>query len=301
MVRYTAVVLVCLVLSCGSRSEVKGRALVLRACSNSTAAAAHDAGVIARRLEFLGYSRCAVQARDSPITVQSPTPLDSTQVAAVASARGALCLYEVRSDSATAAALNSVAAYYDQPQSRQSLADFTRVVQDSGGGGCFWVRPDDYDLLVELLNRAAGAWPEGAGFAFGPVETYEGKTLRRFYVTGAEPVITDGGVQRVKIANIDTAQTRTRPRPFSVQIVDFCLSDSNFTRLSQLTARNVGRRLAIAVDSVVYSAPVVHDRVTDGRVSIAMYDAPAVEAQLLAATISAGPLQTSWRIAGEKP
>jgi preprotein translocase subunit SecD len=79
------------------------------------------------------------------------------------------------------------------------------------------------------------------------------------------------------------------------------LSDTSVEKFSQLTARMVGRRVAIAVDSIVFSAPLIQDRITDGRLSIVMYDTPAAPARLLAATISSGPLEVSWRVTGKQP
>jgi len=83
--------------------------------------------------------------------------------------------------------------------------------------------------------------------------------------------------------------------------VTACLSDSDAERYSQLTARTVGRRLAIVVDSVVLSDPLIQAENPDGHIFIVMYDAPATAARLLAATISSGPLDASWRVTGRQP
>ena len=65
--------------------------------------------------------------------------------------------------------------------------------------------------------------------------------------------------------------TDARVRPGTVgegPYVAFELNASGAELFERITADNVGRRLAIILDSTVYSAPVIRERIPGGRASI---------------------------------
>ncbi len=64
---------------------------------------------------------------------------------------------------------------------------------------------------------------------------------------------------------------------------------------SRITGANIGRRLAIVLDSVVYSAPEIQGKITQGRASITGLS-DFKEAKLLATTLRAGSLPTKMDI-----
>ncbi|MFQ5666284.1 MAG: protein translocase subunit SecD [Candidatus Binatia bacterium] len=67
----------------------------------------------------------------------------------------------------------------------------------------------------------------------------------------------------------------------------------------ELTARNVGRRLAIILDNTVYSAPVIRERISGGRASITgNFDIK--EARDLAIVLRAGALPAPVHVAEER-
>ena len=68
-------------------------------------------------------------------------------------------------------------------------------------------------------------------------------------------------------------------------------------RFSDLTAANVGRKLAIVVDDVVMSAPIIQDRIGGGHVQITLGQGPdeLVEAEALVAALRPGAeIRTRW-------
>lgn len=57
----------------------------------------------------------------------------------------------------------------------------------------------------------------------------------------------------------------------------------------RFTSENIGKKLAIVVDGIVFSAPVIRERMRDGRVAI-MSGLTSDEARNLAAVLKTGPL-----------
>lgn len=69
-------------------------------------------------------------------------------------------------------------------------------------------------------------------------------------------------------------------------------------RFADLTGANVDRKLAIVVDDVVMSAPVIRERIGGGRIQISLGQGPdvLVEAEALAAALQPGAeIRTRWR------
>lgn len=82
--------------------------------------------------------------------------------------------------------------------------------------------------------------------------------------------------------------------------VSIRFSESAGVRFDSLTARSVGRRLAICVDDVVMSAPVIQSRISGGRAQIALgssqsFEALQHEARVLVAALRSGSLRGEWR------
>jgi preprotein translocase subunit SecD len=77
------------------------------------------------------------------------------------------------------------------------------------------------------------------------------------------------------------------------------LNSRGATQFDELTAKNVGRRLAIILDNSVYSAPVIRERISGGHASITgNFDVK--EARDLAIVLRAGALPAPVHIAEER-
>ncbi|MBF0431591.1 MAG: protein translocase subunit SecD [Fibrobacteria bacterium] len=101
---------------------------------------------------------------------------------------------------------------------------------------------------------------------------------RRAEMTGK--YVSDARVQRAQTGEIEVSLTfkGKGPKEFSI-----------------ITGANIKRRLAIVLDSVVYSAPVIQGKITQGRASITGIG-EFEEAKLLATTLRAGSLPAPMQI-----
>jgi SecD/SecF fusion protein len=99
------------------------------------------------------------------------------------------------------------------------------------------------------------------------------------FLWGAEPYAAQGGgrahllflVDRdVKLdgGEIQNAEVSPDPERPPTMVVNLELSRRGGLKFASVTGANVGRKLAIVLDNVVNSAPVIHDKITGGRARI---------------------------------
>lgn len=103
---------------------------------------------------------------------------------------------------------------------------------------------------------------------------------------------------RVTGANIERASVTWNPQTNRPEVlVD--LDDAGQAAFADLTAANLGRKVAILLDGRVTSAPVIQDRIPGGKISITMGDGDAKtlerEAEQLASALSSGALPAPVR------
>jgi SecD/SecF fusion protein len=156
----------------------------------------------------------------------------------------------------------------------------------SGGVG---IQEDEVRIVKKLLNsrEIRDLIPRRFHFLWGrDLETLRGGAKarevyflkRRAEMTGE--YISDARVQRDQYGEIEVALSfkGRGPREFG-----------------RITGSNIKRKLAIVLDSVVYSAPVIQGKITQGRASITGIG-DFSEAKLLATTLRAGSLPAPMEI-----
>lgn len=153
----------------------------------------------------------------------------------------------------------------------------------------------DEDSVKALLAQAQEIIPEGVEFVFGPREDYTGRQVKRIYMLRKSAELTgeairdarhgpnqSGNLQYVGTWEIDLQFKRDAARKFA-----------------SITGRNINKRLAIVLDGVVQSAPVITERIPQGRASITGRFTPE-QARDLAIILRAGALPAPLRIVEER-
>jgi SecD/SecF fusion protein len=82
--------------------------------------------------------------------------------------------------------------------------------------------------------------------------------------------------------------------------VDLTMRKEYWRKWSDDTGMNLGRQIAIVLDGVVQSAPVVRERIPNGKSQITMGDATMEEAKTLAIVLKAGALPAPLKIVEER-
>ncbi len=117
-----------------------------------------------------------------------------------------------------------------------------------------------------------------------------GRKVRRLYMLKRRAEMTG---KDIADANFSHAQGGLKAGEIEVGLTFKGLGPKEFGRV---TGANIGRQLAIVLDSVVYSAPVIQGRIPNGRASITGVG-NVTEAKQLAVTLRAGSLPAPMKIA----
>ena len=156
----------------------------------------------------------------------------------------------------------------------------------------------DPQRAVNLIGKTALLELKAVDAAYNPEDVAQGKTklppdLQVLYTRADKrPIV----VQRQPIiTGADLTDAEVRPGGQGGWVVTFTL-DSQGTRVfSAFTGNNIGKQLAIVLDNVVYSAPVIRSQISEGRGEIEGDFTPE-SARDLAIVLRAGALPAPIRI-----
>jgi preprotein translocase subunit SecD len=157
------------------------------------------------------------------------------------------------------------------------------------------VRGDERDKLNRLLNRpdVQSVIPNNVEFVFSAKpfkNTNDNKDYYTLYLVNKEPELT-GGVITKATANIDPQTTSA--------VVDMEMNSDGAAEWSRITGANIHKRIAIILDGVAFSAPVVQGKIPSGRSQISGM-ANMEEAKLLEIILKAGALPAPVDIIEER-
>ena len=171
---------------------------------------------------------------------------------------------------------------------------FFSLVSAEQNSGVGYVNTDDMDKLKLILNRSdvQKVIPDNVQFVFDakPITNKDGQKFYRMYLVNKTPELT-GGV-------ITDAQATIDPQTSS-PIVTMQMNSEGATEWSRITGANIGKRIAIILDGVVYSAPNVRGKIPGGRSQIEGM-ANMEEAKLLSIVLKAGALPAPVKIIEER-
>ena len=126
-----------------------------------------------------------------------------------------------------------------------------------GRKASFYVVPvenfERVERLVDAAEEVPGLLPEGKIIAFSSPPNAWDDPVYWIYLMDEKPLMTGEGLKR--------ADPRTNPEAPSQWQILFEFSGPSVNKFAQVTEENIGRNMAIVVDGVVCSAPVIEDRI----------------------------------------
>ena len=301
-----AVALSLLSVSCGNWSSPRGPVFVLKPILATPTnrlpdhdAVKHDADVIAKRFALLGYRRLRALPAEDGMSIQFPRSVDDGLVSDVVGRRGALAFCLVQEERVTYDALKTMDEKVKAgpgadtgPSAVGEAEEGTLLSHVRTIGGDFGVDDQEYPQVKQLLERVQPYWPEGYEFLFGPSEAVEGSAVRRLYMLKAEPEMYGPVIEDAQPAPYEGSDASLA----NTWIVSFKLGRKDAAVFAQVTSRSIGRRIAIVLDSVVQSAPVVQTRIPEGNGMITTNNANEEEARHLSVLLRTGMLGLRWRV-----
>jgi SecD/SecF fusion protein len=168
------------------------------------------------------------------------------------------------------------------------------MMDPQGRSADAYVREGNKSLLAQYLNRedVQKVMPNNVEFVYSAksVGADKGENIYMMYLVNKNPELT-GGVITDAQANIDPST--------SSPIVSMEMNSEGATEWARITGANVGKRIAIMLDGVAFSAPVVRGKIPGGRSQIeGMADMD--EAKLLEIVLKAGALPAPVDIIEER-
>jgi len=178
-----------------------------------------------------------------------------------------------------------------------SLAGITSLSQllESGPGNDLYVSPDSrpkVEAILDIIHRKAPELiPTMGEFVFGKAEDVSGRPTYPLYYVNVNAEMTGASVEDARVGQGSAYELEQAGRP----VIDFTVKADSVRLFSDVTRRNRGERLAIVLDNVVYSAPVIQAHITNGRsVITGMEDRE--EARTLAIAIRSGALPAEVQV-----
>lgn len=168
-----------------------------------------------------------------------------------------------------------------------------RPQQFQDGSLAWLVRETDKAKVQKLLEKKEiqDIVPTDISFAFSNRSFVDnGEKIYQFYVLKKEPELTGGVVINAR-SNIDP--TSNSP------VVYMEMNSDGSADWARITGANINKQIAIVLDNVVYSAPVVRNKITGGNSQIEGM-ANIQEAKLLEIVLKAGALPAPLQIIEER-
>lgn len=155
----------------------------------------------------------------------------------------------------------------------------------------------DVPKFLEIINlpEVQKIIPQGYEFLLGKAENTEEGKIRTIYLVKKEAELTGAYLKTAK----HTIYQGQDPAMAGKPIVELHFDKKGATRFAFVTGANVGKQLAIVLDSVVQSAPVIEERIPTGD-AIIRGNFTLDEAKELAIILRAGALPAPIKIAEER-
>ena len=162
-------------------------------------------------------------------------------------------------------------------------------------GSLVWlVRETDKPKVLKILEKKEiqDLIPTDVSFAFSNRSTFvdNGEKIYQFYVLKKDPELTGGVVVNAR-SNIDPTSNSA--------VVYMEMNSDGAADWARITGSNINKQMAIVLDNVVYSAPVVRNKITGGNSQIEGM-ANIQEAKLLEIVLKAGALPAPLTIIEER-
>jgi len=153
----------------------------------------------------------------------------------------------------------------------------------------------DEDSIVTLIARAREVIPEDVEFVFGPREEHTGREVKRLYLLKKTAELTGEAIRDARHGPNQSSNLQY----VGTWEINLEFKREAARRFAAITGRNINRRLAIVLDNIVQSAPMITERIPQGRASITGRF-KAEDARDLAIILRAGALPAPLKIVEER-
>ncbi|MCX7947743.1 MAG: protein translocase subunit SecD [candidate division WOR-3 bacterium] len=259
--------------------------------------------VIKNRIDNLGIAEPIVQKiGNERIMVQLPGVLDRERAREIIGRTAQLEFRLVAEPQILEATLNRIDRYLlgEDTLKQDTLKDTLMLNRPFSSmlinyGGDMAIMEENIDSIKKLLSRSdiKQLIPRGYEFFFGNLEVSGNTKFRRLYLLRDRSELT-GAYLINAVATVGGDQFNP-----NAPVVSLEFNPQGAMRFANITSSHVGKRLAIVLDSFVYSAPQIREAILGGRAQIT--GIPNMqEAKDLSNILKAGALPAPVRILEER-
>jgi len=138
-------------------------------------------------------------------------------------------------------------------------------------------------LALTLAVLAAGCGGALASVAQPGTSKLELRLIATNPADGFKVPTYDGKVtmdveKRVQLTDRDVAEVKRRKLPDGSPAVDLVFDQTASLTLEDITAKNIGRSMAVLVDGKIVIAPKIKERISEGHMTMAGFDAAQADA-----------------------
>ena len=250
-----------------------------------------DARVIEARVKRFSPLFWSVKDKDLRIVVQLPGIANRVRAESLICKPGLLEFTLLADDKRTEQVINKVDSLLRPRQRQDPVGSFRTYIASAGGD--LAVDEQYYPIVRDMLGMVDAAHiAVDYKFFFGPKEREAGGIVRKLYLLRRVPEMSTADGKMIDKAVSRRYTGTDDPSASNTFIVDFTLSRTSnvnynpVVKFATVTQRNVNKRLAIVLDSVVLSAPVIKSKIPDGQGMITTGDVDGEKARDLAVILS---------------
>ncbi len=177
------------------------------------------------------------------------------------------------------------------------LHPFTSLLNASPEGNRIVVLEDNWAKVDSILamEEIKKVIPRDYEFLWGKTVEYQGTKYRPLYLLKKKAEITGAFVKSAR----HSIGSGTNPATANKPIVQLSFDRKGAARFARITGENVGKPLAIVLDGIVQSAPIIQERISGGNAQITGLSSMD-EAKELAIVLRAGALPAPLKILEER-
>lgn len=264
-----------------------------------------DMKVIEGRIDKLGVTEPLLQAAGDRVIIQLPGVVDEARAESLIGKTAVLDFRMMAEEKRTDDIINRIDNYFKNQSTADSASanapGFRTYISSLNGDMA--VDEQYYGILAGMMAQV-----ETTGimtdyhFFFGPPEHEPGGDMRRLYLLKRDPELSTADGKLIDKAVARIYQGSDNPQATNTFIVDFTLSRAAnakynpVARFATTTERYIGKRMAIVLDSIVQSAPVIQSKIPDGSGMITTGDISGEKARDLSIVLATGSMQAPLRI-----
>lgn len=264
-----------------------------------------DMKVIEGRIDKLGVVEPLLQAAGDRVIIQLPGVVDEARAESLIGKTAVLDFRMLAEEKKTEDIINRIDNYFKALTTAESTSanspGFRTYVSSSGSDMA--VDEQYHGIVAGMLAQVdtTGILTD-YHFFFGPREHAQGGDVRKLYLLKRDPEISTADGKLIDKAYARIYQGSDNPQATNTFIVDFTLSRTAnakynpVAKFATTTQRYVGKRMAIVLDSIVQSAPVIQSKIPDGSGMITTGDVNGDKARDLSIVLATGSMQAPLRI-----